>query len=198
LNQKIAGLVQSRSGDSTRSLFVTPFSQNYLHGKFENGVQVGGRIEYVNLFSIIAFSILVIACINFMNLSTAKASRRLKEVGIKKAIGSSRKQLVVQYLAESLMMTFISFLTALLLVFLLLPQYNLFTGKQLHLPFDMPFIITLLGIGLFTGILAGSYPALYLSGFNAISVLKGKLKTLLVNSWPAKDWLFFSLQYPSS
>jgi putative ABC transport system permease protein len=115
LNQKIAGLVQSHAQDSTRTLFVTPFSRNYLYGKYENGVQVGGRIEYVRLFSIIAFFILVIACINFMNLSTAKASRRVKEVGIKKAIGGSRKQLIFQYLGESLLMTFVSLLTALVL-----------------------------------------------------------------------------------
>jgi predicted permease len=175
LNQKIAGIVKSH-GDSTRTLFITPFSKNYLYGKYENGVQVGGRIEYVRLFSIIAFFILVIACINFMNLSTAKASRRVKEVGIKKAIGSSRKQLILQYLGESLLMTFVSLITALMLVVLFLPQYNQITGKQLQLPFDAPFIGSLLLIGLLTGLLAGSYPALYLSGFNPIVVLKGRLK----------------------
>jgi putative ABC transport system permease protein len=176
LNQKIAGLVQSHAQDSTRTLFVTPFSKNYLYGKYENGVQAGGRIEYVRLFSIIAFFILVIACINFMNLSTAKASRRVKEVGIKKAIGGSRKQLIFQYLGESLLMTFVSLITALVLVLVFLPQYNLITGKQLQVPFDVPFIGSLLLIGLFTGLLSGSYPALYLSGFNPITVLKGKLK----------------------
>jgi predicted permease len=175
LNEKVAGFIQSHSGDSTRSLFLTPFSHNYLYGTYENGIQAGGRIEYVRLFSVIAFAILVIACINFMNLSTAKASRRLKEVGIKKAIGSSRKQLITQYLGESLLMTFVSFLMALLLVLLLLPQYNLITNKQLSLDFDLPLLATLLSVGLFTGLLAGSYPALYLSGFNPIAVLKGKL-----------------------
>jgi predicted permease len=176
LNQKIAGFIQSHDGDSTRTLFVTPFSQNYLYGKYENGVQVGGRIEYVRLFSIIAFFILVIACINFMNLSTAKASRRVKEVGIKKAIGGSRKQLIFQYLGESLLMTFVSLITAVMLVLLFLPQYNQITGKQLHVPFDAPFIGNLLLIGLFTGLLAGSYPALYLSAFNPIVILKGKIR----------------------
>jgi hypothetical protein len=130
----------------------------------------------VRLFSIIAIFILVIACINFMNLSTAKASRRVKEVGIKKAIGTSRKQLILQYLGESMLMALIAFLTAIILVWLLLPQYNQITGKQLHLPNDLRFLAVVLLMVFFTGLLAGSYPALYLSGFSPISVLKGKLK----------------------
>ncbi len=190
-NQKIAGFIQSQAGDSTRSLFVTPFSQNYLYGTYENGIQSGGRIEYVRLFSVIAFAILIIACINFMNLSTAKASRRIKEVGIKKAIGSSRSQLIVQYLGESLLMTFVSFLTALMLVALLLPQYNLITAKQLSLDFDLPFLATLLAVGLFTGLLAGSYPALYLSGFSPITVLKGKLTNSLSELLARKGLVVF-------
>jgi len=133
LNGKINRLLESRFKGSSRHLFLKPFSENYLYGKYENGVQTGGRIEYVKLFSLIALFILVIACINFMNLSTAKASRRIKETGIKKALGAGRKLLIFQYLGESMLMACLSLLTALLLVVLLLPSFNQITGKQLAL-----------------------------------------------------------------
>jgi putative ABC transport system permease protein len=172
-NKKIKGLVNSNSGQENISLFARLYSDAYLHGKYENGVQAGGRIEYVKLFSIIAIFILLIACINFMNLSTAKASRRVKEVGVKKAVGADRQSLIFQYLGESMFMIFLSLLTALILVVFFLPQFNEVTGKQLSLIFEPGLILALAGITLFTGLVSGSYPALYLSGFSPVRVLKG-------------------------
>ena len=175
-NQKVAGFIQNKTDKAShRTLFLAPYSDKYLYGKFENGVPVGTRIEYVKLFSIIAIFILVIACINFMNLSTAKASRRIKEVGIKKALGASRKTLIAQYLGESLLMALLSLTLAILIIQLVLPHFNQITGKQLSLHFNPNLVLAFLGITLVTGLVAGSYPAVYLSGFNPVTVLKGKL-----------------------
>ena len=192
LNEKIIDFATKRREEgSAIDLFLKPYSENYLYGNYEGGRQVGGRIEYVRLFSVIAIFILIIACINFMNLSTAKASRRLKEIGIKKAVGAGRKTLVFQYLGESILMTFLSLLTAILLVALFLPQFNEITGKQLTLHFSATLILSVLGITLMTGIIAGSYPALYLSGFNPITVLKGKLTTSAREIWARKGLVVF-------
>src|SRR5690606_16072658 len=123
-NHKIANLVRTKSegGSNHRTPFITRYSDSYLHGHYENGVQSGGRIEYVRLFSAIAVFILIIACINFMNLSTARASRRIKEVGMKKSMGARRSTLMGQYLSESTLIAFLSLVVALLLLVLLLPQ----------------------------------------------------------------------------
>ncbi len=172
-NPKIAGFIKSKAEHSNVSLFLQPFSDKYLYNNYENGQVAGGRIEYVRLFSLIALCILVIACINFMNLSTAKASRRNKEVGIKKAVGAQRSTLVVQYLGESTLMAIISLLLALIFVVVFLPQFNEITAKQLNLNPDPQLILVIVGITLFTGLIAGSYPSLYLSGFNAATILKG-------------------------
>ena len=190
-NAKIADLIKRKSGEADRWLFLKKYSDNYLYGNYENGQPAGGRIEYVRLFSIIAGFILLIASINFMNLSTAKASRRIKEVGIKKAIGASRKVLVFQYLSESLLLSLLALLTAILLVILLLPQFNQITGKQLSLNFNVYHIYSLLGIALLTGLVAGSYPALYLSGFNPVTVLKGKLPTSMAELFIRKGLVIF-------
>lgn len=177
-NDKIAGYLNTKSDETAyRSLFATPFSDMYLYGTYENGNQVGGRISYIKLFSLIAVFILLIACINFMNLSTAKATRRIKEVGIKKAIGASKKILVYQYLGESISMAFVSLIVASLLVILVIPQFNEITGKDLGFVMDASFIVALLMITLITGLISGSYPAFYLSGFSPVSVLKGHLKS---------------------
>lgn len=157
-------------------LFMQKYSDRYLHNNFENGIQTGGRIEYVKLFSIIAIFILVIACINFMNLSTAQASKRMKEAGIKKVIGASRSSLVLQYLGESILMAFASLCLAILIVKLLLPQFRLITGKDIGHQFSFPIVATTIIIALVTGLIAGSYPAFYLSHFKPVFVLKGKLK----------------------
>jgi ABC-type antimicrobial peptide transport system permease subunit len=177
VNSKITAIIQKHHKEEGKTAFLALFSDGYLYGKYENGVQSGGRITYVRLFSIIAIVILIIACINFMNLSTAKASRRMKEVGIKKVSGASRTELVVQYLSESVLMSCLSLILAIGLIFLLLPVFNDVTGKQLSMNFSNELILSILAITLLTGLVSGSYPAFYLSGFSPVSVLKGKLKT---------------------
>jgi ABC-type antimicrobial peptide transport system permease subunit len=178
-NNKIEDLVRRKSGQGNISLFGTQYSKIYLYGVDKKGVQAGTRIEYVRMFSIIAIFIVVIASVNFMNLSTAKATRKLKEVGIKKAIGASRKTLIYQHLGESLGMTILSVVFAIIVVLLLLPQFNAITGKNLSLSFDSSLILALGCITLITGLVSGTYPAFYLSGFNPVDVLKGKLRTAL-------------------
>lgn len=173
---KIKNFVTKYLPDSHFTLFTRSYSDAYLHGNYENGVQAGGRIEYVKLFSIVAIIILAIACINFMNLSTARASRRLKEVGIKKAIGSTRRALVLQFLSEAIFMAFASLLVAIAIALIVLPVFNHITGKQLSIEPDPQLIIAAIIITFITGLISGSYPAFYMSGFDVVSVFKGKMK----------------------
>ena len=189
--KKIEGLLKTKTSDKHRTLMLAKYSDTYLYGEYENGVQSGGRIGYVIQFSLIAIFILLIACINFMNLSTAKASRRIKEVGIKKALGSGRLTLATQYMGESLLMTFLSLCVAILLVDVSLAQFNQITGKSLSLEFSPALGISLLIILVFTGLVAGSYPALYLSSFNPAVVLKGKLNTTFGELWARKGLVIF-------
>lgn len=178
-NIKLADFIKRNTNNDItyRTPFIQRYSTRYLHARYENGIQVGGRIDYVRLFSLIAIFILVIACINFMNLSTAKASGRAKEVGVKKAMGAGRGSLMLQFLGESVLMAFLALALAVVLVMFALPAFNNITGKQLALSHLEPgLIISVLVITLFTGLLAGSYPALYLSGFKPALVLKGKLR----------------------
>ena len=174
-NGKIAGLIKAHNAKAGSALFAQRYSERYLYGAYENGRPSGGRIEYVRLFSLIAFFILLIACINFMNLSTAKASGRIKEAGIKKVIGAGRGALIRQYLAESLLLTTVSVLLAIGLALVGLPTFDTITGKQLHLSFDAPFTLALLAITVITGLVAGSYPALYCSSFKPAASLAGRL-----------------------
>jgi putative ABC transport system permease protein len=192
-SEKIKDFVKSKDkDDSNVTLFVQKFSERYLHGRFENGVQSGGRIEYVQLFSIIAIFILLIACINFMNLSTARASRKAKEVGIKKSVGAQRQSLIFQYVSESLVMTMLSVGLALLVVWMLLPQFNIITDKKIMLNLKDPRLLMWLGgITLFTGLIAGSYPALYLSGFKPAAVLKGEVRGSWGELWARKGLVVF-------
>ncbi|HTJ11133.1 MAG TPA: ABC transporter permease [Dinghuibacter sp.] len=168
----IASYVKNRDKyKEDKVLFLRRFSDRYLHDEYTDGKLTGGRITYVHLFSLIALFILALACINFMNLSTARASRRLKEVGIKKVVGARRGTLVVQYLGESVLMSLLALVAALGLVVAFLPAFNAMTGKELHLGLDGRLVV----VALATGLVAGSYPALYLSGFKPISTLKGAL-----------------------
>lgn len=175
-NTKIKDFIQQYSKGTIFTLFTRPYSSAYLHGNYENGVQSGGRVEYVTLFSLVALFILVIACINFMNLSTARASRRMKEVGIKKVVGSTRKSLIIQFLSEAIFVTFLSLLVACIIVSLFLPVFNQITGKQLSLHPDANLTLLLVSATVVTGLLSGSYPAFYLSRFNPVDVLKGRPK----------------------
>ncbi len=164
----------NKSKERDYQLFLFPMSKWHLYSKFENGVSVGGRIEYVRIFTIIGIFILLLACINFMNLSTANALKRSKEVGVRKTLGSSRKQLIFQFFTESFMIILFSFGLALVFTFLLLPQYNTITLKDIAIPFGQPsfWFICLLLVGL-TAILSSLYPSIYLSAFNPVKVLKG-------------------------
>jgi putative ABC transport system permease protein len=185
-NKKISRYLDSKSPDNKATLFVSRYSEKYLHGQFENGISSGGRIEYVWLFSMIAVFILAIACINFVNLSTAQAFRRMKEVGIKKTMGVKRNVLILQFLRESTLLAFLSMAVAIVLVVLLLPQFNELTNKHLHFTPDIKPILTVVSIVLFTGIVSGCYPAFYLSAFDPAKVLKGKLTTCFGEIWLRK------------
>lgn len=191
VNKKIANFVKDRSENSNVTLFLKPFSESYLYSRYENGKLTGGRIEYVRLFSIIAIFILVIACINFMNLSTARGSRRAKEVGVKKTFGVERSSLISQYLTESVLMAFIALVLALLLVMIALPKFNLLTDKQIGLSPSPILLGSFALITLITGLMAGSYPALYLSGFKPVKVLKGEIKSTLGELWARRGLVVF-------
>jgi len=189
---KIADFVKKKEEQSNVTLFLQPFVDRYLHGSFENGKRAGGRIEYVRLFSIIAVFILIIACINFMNLSTARASRKAKEVGIKKSVGAQRGSLVFQYISESMITTIFAVLIAWAIVWLLLPPFNVITGKKITLTLNDPqLFLWFAGITIITGLVAGSYPALYLSGFKPAAVLKGEVKGSLGELWARKGLVVF-------
>jgi putative ABC transport system permease protein len=158
-------------------LSLQPYANTYLNNNFKEGKLDGGRIEHVRLFSIIAIFILLIACINFMNLATARSSKRAKEIGIRKVVGAVRTALMGQFIGEALLVTILSIVIALLFVALILPSFNTLVGKQLVLPVNQPqFLLILLGLTVFTSLIAGSYPAFFLSSFNPIRVLKGALK----------------------
>jgi len=176
-NAKVENIITANTGDSTRKVFATKYSDGYLYNQSGNDAGAGERIEYVKLFSALAIFIMVIACINFMNLSTAKAARRLKEVGVKKVIGANRNQLILQFLVESFVLTVFAMIIAIGLAVVLLPEFNQLTGKSIALNFNWKMGAAVAVITLVTGILAGSYPALYISGFSPLAILKGKLNT---------------------
>jgi len=157
--------------------FLHPLRDLHLYSEYTNGVQDGGRIRYVWLFATIGIFILLLACINFMNLSTARSEKRAKEVGIRTTVGSARRQLVAQFFSESLVVTAFAFAVALLVVSLALPFFNDLAGKRMAIPFSNPYLWLLgLGFSLVTGMVAGSYPAFYLSSFKPVNVLKGTLR----------------------
>ncbi len=158
-------------------LFLLPMKDWYLRSKFEDGKQVGGRIKYVWLFGIIGAFVLLLACINFMNLSTARSEKRAKEVGIRKSIGSQRGQLINQFLSESFLVVLFAFMIAVFIVLISLTGFNELARKEIVFPWGNPsFWLTALVFILLTALLAGSYPALYLSSFRPVDVLKGTFK----------------------
>ncbi|SOE22049.1 ABC-type transport system, involved in lipoprotein release, permease component [Spirosomataceae bacterium TFI 002] len=168
-------------------VFLHPMSKWHLYEKFENGVNAGGSIEYVWLFGIVGLFVLFLACINFMNLSTAQSERKAKEVGIRKAIGSKQKQLVFQYLSESVLTATFALIISIVLCFALLPSFNEIAGKQITIEWLNPiFWSILIAFTLFVGLLSGSYPALYLSSFKPVKVLKGTFKASRFVALPRK------------
>ncbi|MEM8927510.1 MAG: FtsX-like permease family protein [Bacteroidota bacterium] len=171
---------------------LQPFADRYLTGNFENGKPSDGRMAYLQLFGGVAIFILLIACINYMNLSTAKSTKRAKEVGIRKAVGSSRTFLIKQFLAESTLLSFLAILVSILLTGLLLPYFNSLTGKQIALPyFNYGYWLTVLLLALVTGLIAGSYPALFLSSLKPVKVLRGTLNITGRSKWLRKGLTTF-------
>jgi len=159
------------------NVILYPMLKWHLYSDFKNGKAASGFIDYVRIFTLIGALVLLIACINFINLSTARSEKRAREVGVRKAIGSQRKDLIFQFLVESSMVTFISFLFSILFVQLALPAFNSLTGTLISIPFSSPiFWIVMMACVLFTGLLAGSRPAFYLSSFNPVKVLKGAIQ----------------------
>ncbi len=168
-------------------IFLHPMADWHLRSHWDNGVKTGGLIEYVRLFIIIGVFVLLLACINFMNLSTARSEKRAKEVGVRKAIGSLRKQLISQFFIESLLVVAFAFGLSLLLSQLFLPWFNEMADKKMHIPWTAPaFWIACLGFSIITAVISGSYPALYLSSFQPVKVLKGAFKTGRLASLPRK------------
>jgi len=174
---KISEFIVGKVPASKQRLIAHRYADGYLHGNFENGVNTGGRIQYVKLYTLIGIFILMIAAINYMNLSTAKAARRIKEMGIQKAIGAPRSWLVVQQLGESYAVVVIAMLIALLFADLLLTPFNTLSGKHLELSFEPSLVAVVLLILVATSLLAGAYPALYLSRFNPAATLRGIVQT---------------------
>lgn len=192
VSAKIKNFVKDKKQQDNVALFLKPFSERYLYGRYQNGKPAGGRIEYVRLFSIIAVFILVIACINFMNLSTARASRKAKEVGIKKSVGAQRRSLIIQYISESMVTAILALVVAIAVVYILLPAFNLLTDKRIVFSLTDPeMLVWLFGVTIFTGLLAGSYPAIFLSGFKPATVLKGELKGSWGELWARKGLVVF-------
>ena len=168
-------------------VLLHPMDKWHLYSNFVNGQIAGGRIQFVWLFGLIGLFVLLLACINFMNLSTARSERRAREVGIRKAIGSMRAQLIGQFLAESILVAFLSAILSIFLTLCLLPYFNGLADKGLSIPWNNLFFWAgMLGFALFTGLIAGSYPAFYLSGFKAVKVLKGTFKAGRLASLPRK------------
>jgi ABC-type antimicrobial peptide transport system permease subunit len=178
-NNKIKKELEKYTGEKDAQMFLYPVSKLHLYSTFENGKPVGGRIETVRLLLIIAALILLIACINFMNLSTAQSQKRAKEVGVRKVIGAGKSKLILQFLCESVVMAFVAGIVALAIVELSLPSFNQLINKSLFLNFKNPSLwLGLSGFILLTGLLAGSYPAFYLSAFKPVKVLKGVVKSI--------------------
>jgi putative ABC transport system permease protein len=175
LNKKLGTLRERYDKEDPKGgFFLYPMERVHLYSNFENGVETGGLIDLIRMFAIIAAFILIIACINFMNLSTARSQKRSREVGIRKVSGALKRSLVVQFLGESILISFIASCLALLIVQLSLPEFNRLTGKQLFIPFSQVYFwLIMAGFILFTGIIAGSYPAFFLSSFKPVKVLKG-------------------------
>jgi len=180
--QVLNGLMKTHDPEDYRiyksTVFLQPLKDWHLYADFREGVQAGGLIDYVKMFGITGILVLLIACINFMNLSTARSERRAREVGVRKAIGSRRKDLVVQFLCESFAITFLAFLLCLLVTMLVLPVFNSLTDTAITMPWSNGiFWAIMAGYVVVTGLLAGSKPAFYLSSFHPVKVLKGVVRT---------------------
>jgi len=203
VNTKIKKAVLSHFTDENTlktiipEVFIHPMAKWRLYNDFENGKNTGGFIKYVRMFGILGLIVLIIACINFMNLSTARSEKRAREVGVRKAVGSGRRQLIRQFLSESILISALSFVVALLVVAIILPYFNKLTDKAMSLQVASPlFWGIMIVFTVITGLLAGSYPAFYLSSFSPVRVLKGNLKAGKSSSLPRK--ILVVVQFASS
>ncbi len=199
VENSIRGMLGEHGEDEEikHEFFLYPLLRWRLYSDFEDGVEQGGMSDYVQLFTVVAVLIIVIACINFMNLATARSERRAREVGIRKSVGSRRIELILQFIGESMMIAFLSFTLAIIAAQLLLPYYNTLVDKELTIDYtSTTFWIFALGLILVTGVVAGSYPAFYLSGFQPVKVLKGKPTIGKGASLPRK--ILVTLQFGSS
>ncbi|MEM8964887.1 MAG: ABC transporter permease [Bacteroidota bacterium] len=177
LNSKVRDIIDQHQEYDDADVFLKPYADRHLYGKYEDGQLIGGRITYVRIFSVVAVFMLIIACINFMNLATARSGQRAKEVGVRKAIGANKNSLIGQFMAESTLVVLFALSLAVLLVEISLPFFNQLTNKNIIVDYLAPTILSIgVGIVLFTGLLAGSYPALFLSSFQPARVLKGTVQ----------------------
>ena len=179
INKKLYGYIQSKDTGAVAKPFLLSMNDWRLRSDFQDGKSNGGRIEYVRMFSIIAWIIILIACINFMNLATARSEKRAREVGVRKVLGAAKRMLVAQFIGEAMFMSLLSVVLALCIIYLVLPSFNTLVEKHLTAGLDNPLhIASIITIALVCGLIAGSYPSLYLSSFNPVLVLKGlKLKS---------------------
>ena len=176
VSAKIEGLIRENNDQWRTELFLQSITDMYLRSDYEDGVMVGGRIEYVRIFLLVALFIILIASINFMNLATARSAQRAREIGVRKSVGATRTLLAWQFLGESILLSLIAFVVAQIFVFVLLPSFNALTQKSVSISLLDPTLwLQFGGIALLTGLLAGSYPALYLSSLNVIGVLRNTL-----------------------
>ncbi len=174
INKKLYGYIKSKDTAAIAQPFLFCMNDWRLHSKFEEGKQTGGRIQYVHMFSVIAWIILLIACINFMNLATARSEKRAREVGVRKVLGAGKRNLIGQFIGEAVFMSFLSVALSLIMMYLILPFFNTIVAKHLSIGLNNPtHIFSLVAIGLICGLIAGSYPAVYLSSFSPIWVFKG-------------------------
>lgn len=178
VSQKISGLMLEHAKSESSTLSLHPMNKWHLYETFSNGKNTGGRIQFVWLFGVIGISVLLLACINFMNLSTARSEKRTREVGIRKAIGSLRSQLIYQFYSETFFVVLLSFIISLVMIFFSLPWFNNIAEKAIQMPWvNLYFWLFSLIFIFITGLLAGSYPAIFLSSFEVIKALKGKFRT---------------------
>lgn len=182
-NEKIADYIKTKYEESVVTLFLHPYKDLRLYSNFENGKLNGGRITYVKAFAYVAVFILVIACINFMNLTTARSTMRSREVGVRKVIGAHRFSLIKQFLGESFLITFLAMITSVVVVILLMPVFEGLTGKEVSLNLtDYHFWVGFIIILLVTGLISGSYPAFFLSSYKPVQVLKSQSQHSLKGS----------------
>lgn len=179
VGEKVTAIFRSHQPGTNDAFILQRFSENYLYSLYKDGkLTGGGRIEYVQVFTLVAVFVLLIACINFMNLATAQSIKRSKEVGIRKVVGALRNQLIRQFLGEAMIFTLAAAIIGVLLVLLILPVFNNLTEKHITIGFsNLKFILFIVSLVLGTGLVAGSYPALYLSGFRPATVLKGMVRS---------------------